>query len=116
MESRPPDTSPSTRSSDWLPEWANPVTLRGLILLLAGVLILAIPDATRGLLSLIVQIGLILGGLTTVWGALRRSGLRLVELLIGVAMTLAGLALAVWPDATARVVSGVIGAVGVMLG
>lgn len=92
-----------------LPEWLNPVTIRGLIILLAGILVLTVPEFSERLLGLLVQLVLILIGGSILWGVIARPERRPLEALYGAAMVAVGGSLLFFPDASSAFIAKVVG-------
>ncbi|EWT02086.1 hypothetical protein N865_07315 [Intrasporangium oryzae NRRL B-24470] len=90
---------------------------RGVVYLLAAVVVLVWPGATIRVLSVVVGIALVVGGVLDVVGARRLSGTtRWNALVSGIASVVFGLLALAWPDVTTLVIAVVFGAKVVILG
>ena len=97
------DPSPQT-AGPWSarvpPFWLNPATVRGAAFVAAGLAVLALPDLSQELLRWIVAGALVVSGASVVWYEGRRRSAR--GLLEGVVAVVGGLALALYPATTLR--------------
>jgi uncharacterized hydrophobic protein (TIGR00271 family) len=98
-----------------VPDWLNPTTMRGLVLLLAGFLILTVPNFSEELLSLVVEISLIVIGVVVIWGAVTRR-VRTLDALFGLGLVGIGVFLALNPSASHPIIADVIGGAFVLFG
>jgi uncharacterized hydrophobic protein (TIGR00271 family) len=109
-------TSQSIFDHSNVPEWLNPTTLRGLILVLAGFMVLTVPQFSEDLLALVIEIAMIVIGLASIWGALSRPDRRTLDLLFGIGLLgIAGL-LAFNPGASRPIIADVVGGAFVLFG
>lgn len=85
------------------PFWLNPATIKGSIAILAGLLILALPQASALALRLVLGIALVASGASALWFALRGKTPRSTRSTIEAAVSLvAGALIIVWPSETMR--------------
>ena len=78
-------------------------------LVVLGLVLLANPFAAIWILGVLIGVSLIVGGLAEIAAGRGASGPRWPSLLIGAVVILAGIAAAVWPDATVWVLAVVAG-------
>ncbi|MGI9665621.1 MAG: DUF389 domain-containing protein, partial [Acidimicrobiia bacterium] len=99
--------------------WVNPATIRGVALVVAGLIILAVPGASTRVIGLVVAVALIVSGLTDLWTAVRTKPLDFKEILLAVVMFGAGVSLILYPGLAlgfvARVLSVVLAVRGLMI-
>ena len=81
----------------------------GVALVLLGLVLLANPFAAIWILGVLIGVSLVIGGLAEVAAAKGAPGPRWPSLLIGGVVMIAGVAAAVWPDATVWVLAVVAG-------
>lgn len=110
-------TSSSKDVDDWLPEWVNPTTLRGLAFTLGGLLILTVPDFSQRLLGIAVAAILGVLGVTRLWGGVRRRPFDFGEAALGAMLLAIGIGLFFFTEESLNVVTkalgGVVAAIGV---
>ncbi len=92
-----------TISEQVLPDWLNPLTTRGLIFALTGLVLLLIPEYSGRLLVIVAGTALALTGAAILWAAIRRRPRRIVDIVVGIAGMIGGVALLVLPEASLRV-------------
>lgn len=102
--------------AEWLPEWVNPTTLRGLAFTVGGLLILTVPDFSQRLLGLAVAIMLVVIGATRLWGGIQRKPVDFGEAVIGVAFVAAGVGMVLFNEESLNVITKVLGGALVALG
>ncbi len=107
--STPPETSTEPHSS--LPEWVNPVTVRGFVLLLAGLITLTVPEFSEKMLQWVVVGVLVVLGASTLWSALRSKPTKYLDVVVAIVYIIIGLGLAVFSEAAISVVARAIGIV-----
>jgi uncharacterized hydrophobic protein (TIGR00271 family) len=105
-------TQASSRSSSRVePFWLNPATIKGTLAILAGLTLLFAPMATVFLLRFVIGAVLVVGGVSDLWFKARgRDDGKIRGVLESVIAIVAGIFLLVWPGATVRVLTVVIGA------
>ncbi|MEZ5176066.1 MAG: DUF389 domain-containing protein [Acidimicrobiia bacterium] len=96
-------------SRRYVPEWINPVTARGLTLLVAGLVALTAKAFTERVLQWIVIVALVVLGLATVWSAVRTESRRYLELLTGALYLATAAFLVVFADPAVGVIAKAIG-------
>ena len=81
----------------------------GVALVLLGLVLLANPFAAIWILGVLIGVSLIVGGLAELASTKGTPGPRWPSLVVGVLVIIAGIAAAVWPDATLLVLALLIG-------
>ncbi|KAA3638966.1 MAG: DUF389 domain-containing protein [Armatimonadetes bacterium] len=110
----PPKTP--TDPHPYLPDWVNPVTMRGLVLVLAGLITLTFPSFSEKMLQWVVVGALVVLGASTLWSALRSKPTKYVDIAIGIAYLAVGIGLAVFSEAAVGVIAKAIGVVMAIVG
>lgn len=93
------------------PFWLNPATIKGVILIVAGLVILAFPEASILLIRIVIGVAFVGNGLSDLWFRVLRGqssgrGRGAVEGLLGIA---AGVVMLLYPSQTFRSVTVVAG-------
>ncbi|MEE8457137.1 MAG: DUF308 domain-containing protein, partial [Acidimicrobiia bacterium] len=78
--------------------WINPATTRGAAFVVAGLFILAVPEASARMLGLILAIALVFMGGTDLWGATRVSPTPWTAVFLGLVSLVAGAGIIFMPD------------------
>lgn len=99
-----------------VPDWLNPTSLRGLVFVLAGLLILTVPEFSQELLSLVIQVSMVVVGLTVIWSALAHRERRTLDAVFGVGLVLIAVFLMFNGQSTRPIVADVIGGAFVLFG
>ncbi|MCZ7533185.1 MAG: DUF389 domain-containing protein [Acidimicrobiia bacterium] len=100
----------------FLPEWVNPVTARGLVLLLAGLITLTVPEFSERMLQWVVVVVLVMLGASTLWSALRSKPMRYPDIAVGIVYMVVGVGLAMFSDAAVGIVAKTIGLIMAIVG
>lgn len=98
------------------PEWLNPTSLRGLILVLAGLLILTVPDFSEDLLATVIQLTMFVIGLSILWTSLTRRDHRTLDALFGVALVVIAAYLFFNPRTSRPIIADILGGAFVLFG
>lgn len=85
---------------DFIHRWVNPATIRGLILIGAGLIMLAAPDLSNFVIRIVIGLGVIGIGLSDAWAALHMAENRLRRLLLAVVTIAAGALLFIYTSET----------------
>lgn len=112
----PGDMNRSIFDRSNVPEWLNPTTLRGLVLVVAGFLILTVPEFSEGLLALLIEVSLIVIGLSVIWGAVSRRDRKTLDALFGVVLLCISVLLIFNPGLSRPVLADVFGGAFVLFG
>ena len=91
--------------------WVNPATVRGAALVVAGVIILAVPNASAFITVMVGAVALIVIGISDLWAELAAPGWSWRGLVMGVALVVAGVAMIVFTTETLTVLADVIAVV-----
>ena len=94
--------------ADQIERWVNPATTRGLVLVAAGVVVLAVPELSTALLGIVVAVALVAIGVIDVWSEIRSSGRSWRRILIGVVAVISGIAILVNSERTLEFVTTVL--------
>jgi uncharacterized hydrophobic protein (TIGR00271 family) len=89
--------------------WVNPATVRGAILITAGVLLLAFPGGSVLLISVIAAISAILIGLTDAWAEFRSERTSWRGLVLSVVLVVGGVVMLLFTRETLGLVTKVLG-------
>jgi len=108
-----PDVQAESSGPSIVPDWFNPTTIKGLVFVLGGLLILTVPEFSQRLLGLAVVVVLGVTAATTVWGVLRQRPIDRAQLLLGVIYGVIAVGLSLFTDEAVSVVAK---AVGIVLG
>lgn len=98
-------TEPATTSIE---RWVNPATIRGAVLVAAGVITLGIPDLSTRLLGLVLALSLMAVGALDVWTEIRSPERNSRSILIGALAVLGGVAILARPVETLEFVTTVL--------
>ena len=93
------------------PYWLNPATIKGTLAILAGLTLLLAPSASVLLLRIVIGAALVISGVSDLWFKARgRDEGKIRGVLESVISIAAGIVLLVWPGATVRVLTVIVGA------
>jgi uncharacterized hydrophobic protein (TIGR00271 family) len=84
--------------------WLNPASLRGFVLILAGLFILGFPNASRLVLAVVIAAAFVFVGVSDIWAEIRAERVDFRSLGIGIVWAVAGLFMIVYGRETVRVV------------
>lgn len=83
------------------PPWFNPATVKGMVGVVGGLVLLYAPGRAEGLIDLLVAVGLIVTGVSDLWFKARGTGTTRFRGVGEAALAIpAGLALLLWPSLT----------------
>lgn len=90
--------------------------LRGLVLLLAGLITLTVPEFSERMLQWVVVVVLVMLGASTLWSALRSKPMRYPDIAVGIVYMVVGVGLAMFSDAAVGIVAKTIGLIMAIVG
>lgn len=99
-----------------VPDWLNPTSLRGLVLVLAGLLILTVPEFSEDLLALVIEIAMIVIGLAIIWSSLTNREQRTLDVFFGIGLLCIAAILIFNPGASRPIIADVLGGAFVLFG
>ena len=106
-----PAQTGSRFSSRAEPFWLNPATIKGTLAILAGLTLLLAPSASVFLLRIVIGAALVISGVSDLWFKARgKEQGKIRGVLESVISIAAGIVFLVWPGATVRVFTVIVGA------
>ena len=102
--------------ADQIERWVNPATTRGLVLVAAGIVVLAVPGLSTALLGIVAAVTLIALGAVDIWTEIRSTSRSWRRLLVGAVAMVAGVAILANSERTLELVTTVVAIVIVVRG